>query len=267
MATQQINAGTVTFGAAAAGDTFYINKGGQSIVGNVDYSGVNTSVAAHVRSGFTGQIGTAAAPWQTAFSSVLWYGAGGGNMYFESDALDTETTALVRHTGGGHLHLMTGGIITRGDFFGRTQVTNGVTVTTAYCGGPGQEVRFEDTGSGAAVVTTYVLGASVYTQRPNTTIHAGVGSLTIDSDEAGNVNAQGTINIYGNCPTTILDSGTITLLLALGRIPDVSQLTRPLTITDCTINMMLPGAQAFLDTSLITFTNTPTRVGSDGSPI
>lgn len=265
MATQTINTGTTTFGAASAGDSFYIRRGGQSITGNADYSGVNTSVLAEISSGFTGQIGTSADPWKTAFSSYLWYGARAGDLYFESNALDTETTALIRHTGLGHLHVQGAtAVVTRLDTAGTTTVANGVTVTTAYCGGYGVPVTFLDTGTGPTITTLYVNGSSVISERPHTTINAGTGSLVLRADSAHGLNAHGTINIYGGCKVTILDSGTITTLLALGSVPDVSMMTQTLTITNTTINMNLPGAQAFLDNPQVTFTNAATRIFSDG---
>jgi hypothetical protein len=264
MATQTIRNAT-TFGAAAAGDTFFVQEGALDITGNLDYSGVNTSVIGEISRFYTGSIGSSSESWKTAFSTrLVWEGS--GDLWFESNSLDSEATALIYCIGAGHLHL-TGSaappVVTRLEALSGFQtVAAGVTVTTGRFGGS-SSARLLDSGSAVAVTTLDVIGGQVYSQRPHTTINGAGGSIMLDCDSTGGVNAHGTINAYG-AKISIRDSGTITTLNAMYSVPDASTLTRALTITNTTINMGLPGAQAFLDHPLITFTNTPTRVGSDG---
>lgn len=269
MATQIIKAGTTSLGAANAGDSFYIQEGGQGISGNVDYSAVNTSVTGLVAKGFSGSIGTSANPWITSFSTRLVYG-GSGHLYFKGHAADTDVSALVQCTGTGYFHFLTQGTATRFEAISGTQyVANGVTLTTARFGGTAS-ATINDTGTGAAVTTLEVYrGASVYSQRPHTTINLYGGTLTLDADDAGDVNAHTTVNVVGG--TLILkDSGTITTINYIDGVIQAARLTRILTITNTNINMTLPGAQSFLDMAtngLIVFTNTPTRLMTDGGHI
>lgn len=266
MATQTIVAGDTSFDAVGAGDSFFVLYGSQGIVGNVDGSGQNTSVLAEIASGFTGSIGTASDPWKTAFSTRLVNMAGSGNIYFESNAADTETTALIYQLGGGTLHLQgSAAVITRMEMMrGTVNAGNGVTLTTARCAGG--SLNIADTGTGAAVTTLDVIGGSVYSQRPVTTTVITSGNLTIDSDGAGATNAQTTVSLYGGT-LNLLDCGTITTLNIFGGQLILSQ-NRPLTVTNTNICMHLPWAQAFLDsTNIVTFTNAPTRIISDGRPV
>lgn len=263
MATQTLK-GTTTFGAANGGDTFYILDGGMVISGNLDYSGVNTCVVCEVAKGFTGDIGTSANSFLTAFSTRLVYGAGGGNMYFDSNALDTETTALIQCIGNGHFHFVGGstGIATRFEAIGgMVTVSNGPTLTTARFGGNVQ-ASLLDTGSGTSIVTLDVTGGSVYSERPHTTINAHRGILVLNADQANGVNAHTTINVNG-AAVTINDSGTIGTLNWNAGTVDAAKLTRPLTISASTINMSLPGAAALLNHPLITFSSN-TKIYTDG---
>lgn len=265
MATQVIIAGDTSFDAVGAGDSFYVTGGGQTIAGNVDGSGQNTSVLAEIGKAFTGQIGTAADPWQTAFSTRLVYAAAAGDIYFESDAADTETTALVQCIGGGHFHFVNAGIATRFESIsGQVTVGNGAVITNGRFGGG--LVNLLDTGSATALTILNVSGATVYSQRPHTTIILMSGSLTLDADAAGAVNAHTTINVYGGT-LNLKDSGTITTLTWEGGMVNASQIARATTITNTNIRMDLPGAQALLDSPNITFTNTPTRYYTDGRPL
>lgn len=264
MATQTIK-GSTTFGAANGGDTFYILDGGSVISGNLDYSGVNTCVTCEVAKGFTGDIGTSANSFLTAFSTRLVYAAGGGNMYFDSNALDTETTALIQCIGNGHFHFVGGstGIATRFEAIGgMVTVSNGPTLTTARFGG-NVSANLLDTGSGTTIVTLDVVGGSVYSQRPHTTINALRGALVLDADSANGVNAHGTVNAYG-AAVTVNDSGTITTLNWYAGMVDAAKLTRPLTITNSTVNMSLAGAATLLNNPMITFTNPTTKIYTDG---
>lgn len=272
MATQTIITGDTSFDSPNAGDSFYITSGGQALVGNSDASGVNTMVLAEIQPGFSGTIGTATDPWKAAFSSYLLYNAQAGMLHYESNSLDTETTALVAVTGGGNLFVYGAGILTRFEVSsGRATVANASTVTTGRVNGG--MVKLLDTGSAPTVVLLQVGGGETTSQRAHTTIDGFGGDLTLAADSAGAVNAQGTINWYAGT-LRLQDTGTITKLNWYGGTIDASQLSRPTTVTAIDINMRAPGAQAFLDNSLFTFSTAPTFTGttskrlmSDGRPL
>lgn len=268
MATQTIVAGTTTFGAPAAGDSFYILEGGQSITGNNDYSGQTESVLMEVAPSFTGQICTAAAPFTTSFSTRLVYAAGAGDMYWASNSATAgDVTPLVQVLGGGHLHFMSGGSGTATrleQLRGTVTVAGGATptVTTARCAGGVMNIL--DAGSGPAVTTLDVMGGSVYMQRPATTISVLSGNLVIDSDDASATNAITTLNVWGGS-VTLLDPGTIGTLNWYGGVI-VPPNARPVTISASTINRALPGAAQFLDHPLLTFSSN-TNIITDGRTV
>lgn len=261
MATQTIARGSATFGTANGGDTFLIQGGGGVITGNLDYSGVTTSVIGEIAQDFSGSIGSSAASWLTAFSSRLVY-AGGGELWWESDSSDTETTALFQHIGAGASYLTGDGIVTRCEQVGGLmRVSNGVTLITARFGGNATALLL-DTGTGPAITTLDVTGANVTCQRPVTTANAHRGALTFDCDGAGGVNAVGTLNVNG-AAVTLIDVGTISQLNWNTGTINASKLTRLLTITASSINMSLPGATTLLNNPLITFSSN-TKLYTDG---
>lgn len=266
MATQRVLSNASTFGTPTGGDSIFVEPGASAVTGNSDWSGVTRIVTMEVAKGFSGSIGTASAPFKAAATTRILH-MGSGDFYWESNSSDSETTALAWLWGSGTLYCTgSGAIITRGEAInGRFILDAASTLTTGRFGGS-SNFELRDDGSGPTVTTLEVAGGSGVSRRPHTTINGVRGALVLDADTTGAVNTHGTINLY-NMALTIRDSGTITLLNALGSIPDLSQLVRALTITDVNINMMLPNAQAFLDHPLITFSNTPVRLYTDGRPL
>ncbi len=261
MATQTITTGSTTFGAPNGGDTYFVLEGGQAITGNTDSSGVTACVTAEISRGFSGSIGTSAAPWKAAFSTRIVH-SGSGVLSWESNSSDTETTALAQNIGGGTMDCYgAAAIITRLEQInGRTTVANASTVTTARNGGG--SMYLWDTGTAPAVTTLDVIGGYVTSQRPHTTANLMSGTLMLLADDAGAVNAHTTINIYGG--TLVLrDLGTVTNFNWYGGNVDASKLTRTVTFTNSTINCSIPGASNLLDHPLITFSSN-TRIMSDG---
>lgn len=265
MATQRLTKAAPTLTAASAGDTIFINEGGFPVNANLDYSGVNRGVTMEVSQSYSGDIGDSSTQFKIAFTTRLIFG-GTGHMWWISDSLDSDTSALVQVTGGGHLHFVSGGPATRAEVgFGILTAGNAASITNARIGKGGTAYLY-DTGSAGTVTLAENHGGTLYSERPHTTLNHVAGRTTLAADSAGATNAHGTINVNGP-GLVIKDSGTITALNCNLGIPDVSQLANTLTITDTTINMLIPGAQAFLDHPLITFTNTPTRLYNDGRPV
>lgn len=269
MATQTIVAGTTSLAAFGAGEVVYILEGGQSIAGLVDQSAANQAATFEVAPGFTGQIGTAAAPHIQAYATRLVYAAGAGDMYYSVNSATTDTTGLLQVLGGGHLHIMSGGdstpTITRLEQLRGTVTLTGSTtptVTTARCAGG--VMNLLDAGGATTITTLDVMGGSVYCQRPCTTISVLSGNLVFDSDDASATNAIGTLNVWGGS-VTLMDPGTISTLNFYGGtiIPPNS---RPVTISASTVNRALPGASQLLDHPLITWSSN-TNIITDGRPV
>lgn len=264
MASVYVANGSRTMGTIAASDSLFILEGNATIDTNIDQSGLAvTGIAVEeISRAFTGQIGTAAAPHKAEIDTRLVYMAQSGDMYYQA-AGAANTCALLQINGGGTFHFVSGGTCTLAEIgSGSLQVTASAVVTTLNAAGGSVSI----TGTGTGVTTLNMWpgpsgsGPSVYTNRGGTTFTNKAGMLTLDIG----TNTITTLNCSGPGKTILKESGTITTLNAEGHIPDTSALVRALTITNTTINMTLPGAQAFLDHPLITFTNTPARKISDG---
>lgn len=260
-AARTIPRGTMTLGTITAGDDVHVLEGPQDITGSLDNSGTNELLSMDISAGYAGSLGTSAGFLKTTFSGYLYY-AGTGHIWFQSLSGTGTTTALVYSVGGGHFHLVGGGTVTRMEVVaGEFTAANEVTITTLRIGKSGRGILL-DSGSGAAVGTLDTWGMT-YSQRPHTTVNLMDGMLTLDMDSNNAVNAHGTINIWGG-RIKLRDSGTVTNLKCFSSIPDISSLTRAVTITDATINTSLPGWGAFRYSPLLTFTNAPTLIQGDG---
>lgn len=265
MATVYVANGSKTMGSPSAGDNLIILEGNAVIDTNINQSSLGAGGIAReeVSRAFTGQIGTAAAPHRAEISTVLVYMAQAGDMYYYPNG-NANTCANLQVNAGGTFHLVTGGTCTLAQIgSGALQATAGAVITTLKASGG--SVTITDTATTG--ITTLDMwpgpsgtGPSVYTNRGGTTFTNKGGTLTIDAS----TNAITTLNCSGPGKTILKESGTITTINVEGHVPDTSALVRALTITNTNINMTLPGAQAFLDHPLITFTNTPTRYISDG---
>lgn len=265
MATQTITPSAPTIAAFGAGEIIYFTGGGYNVTATVDQSGQTQAAICEVSDDFTGDLATAAAPFQQSFSTRLVYAAQSGTMYWESDASDVDTTALAQCIGGGHLVAQTTGTITRAECArGTFTVNSAVVVTTGR--NSGGRLNLYDAGGASAVTTLDQLGGFTYCQRPITTGNVMGGTLLVDSDDADATNALTTLNIYGG-ELILRDPGTIgTFSWYGGNVRYGSK--RPLTISgNVIINMTLPGAQAFLDNPLLTISGTTTRIITDGRPL
>ncbi len=94
------------------------------------------------------------------------------------------------------------------------------------------------------------IGGYCLTERGATTLEHGGGVTRV---QAG-TNSISTIDVEAE-GLELVECGTITQLNLYNGVPDMKRLTRPLTITNCNINMSLRGAGAFLDHEALTFTN------------
>lgn len=257
MADQKIARGATTLGAPNTGDNVYILGGSATITGNVDWSGVAEILTFRVSSDFNGQMGSVSAPLKAKITTKLVYVASGGDMYYVADGSGADTCALMQVLGGGHLHFMTTGTATRAEVrSGELSVATACAVTALRMSGG--RVNFYDDSS-TDPTTVEVFGGYLYMERGATTITHTAGTTKL---QAGTNNIT-TVNLYGpGCQ--FVDFGTITTLNAMGGIPNASMLSSPVTITNTNINMAIPGAQAFLDNSNVTFSNAPVRFIHDG---
>lgn len=267
MAAVFIIDGATTVGAPNSGDSLYVIGGNATITTAVDQSALaNGLVAVEVPFAYSGQFGTAANPFYTEVTSYIWYGAVSGSFFYKGkDTTDATPTAYF--TGGGTFNFVSDGTITTGNLLSGTLNCAGPCILTNLYVAGGTGIILDDTSTDPTLLRMVGgpsgTGGTVYTERGGTTFTIECGKITI----AAGSNTITTLNCTGprSVTETILkESGTITTINALGHIPDTRQLSRPVTITNTNINVSLPGAQAFLDHPLITFTNTPTRFITDG---
>lgn len=267
MATVTVDEGSKTLGSPSSGDSLFILGGAQYINTNVDQSALaNGLVAVEVSGAFAGQFGSAGSPFYSEVTGYIWYGAITGDMYYRGkDSGDATPIAYI--AGGGHFHGVTDGTITTGHVTsGHATFEAPFIVVSLYVAG-GSTSLLDDSSTDPTLIRMMAgkngTGGALLTERGGTTITNECGDLTIDA----NTNTIGTLNCTGSTQTArtrLKECGTITTANLTGHIPDMTNFARPLTITNTTINMTLPGAQAFLDNPLITFTNTPARLGTDG---
>lgn len=265
MANVFVSEGSSTVGSPSAGDSLFVLSGAAPITTNVDQSAIDL-VKVEVSAAYGGQFGTEGNPFYAEVTSSIWYGALAGDMYYRGKDT-TDATPQIYVAGNGHFHFVTDGTATRFDVASGFATIAGpcIVVTLTIAGG---ETRLlDDTSTDPTLVQLLPNGSGrggkLYSERGGTAFTNKAGDLTI---KAG-TNTIGTLNCDGPASiakTVLQECGTITTLKALGHIPDTRALTRPLTITNTEINMSLPGAQAFLDHPLITFSNAATRAVTDG---
>lgn len=263
MANVFIAEGAESVGAPNSGDSLFALGGGATINTNLDQSALAAGlVRVEVSKAYTGQFGSAGAPFKTKITTAIVYAAAAGDMYYRAQGQTSpgdDTAALIYHIGGGHFHFVTGGTATRYEQLSGIGSIAAPCVVTNFRMAGGQCTIFDDSSTDPTVCEVYA--GQLTTERGGTTLSNHDGTMVIDAA----TNTITTLNCLGRTGNTILkESGTITTLNATGHIPDVSQLTRPVTVTDTNINMSLPGAQAFLDHPLITFSNSPQRRITDG---
>lgn len=260
--------GSKTVGAPVSGDSLFLQGGSAIINTAVDQSGLaNGLVAVEVPFAYNGSFGTSAAPFYCEVTSYIWYGAAGGDMYYEGkDGADATPKAYIY--GGGHFHFVTDGTITAFHIGGgATATVSAPCIVTSYYIAAATVTILDSTSTDPTLLRIMCdengLGGHVTTERGGTTFTNEGGKLIIDAG----TNTITTLNCTGPhtiASTKMKSSGTITAVNATGHVPDTSNLALPVTITDTTINMALPGANAFLDNPLITFTNAPLRLVTDG---
>lgn len=253
MATRIIAEGSNDFGTPAAAEDVFVAGGATTISLNLNWSTVTDMDVLDVPRGFIADIGSSAAPLQTRIGTKLLYGAAAGHLWWASDGSVSDTSALVKILGGGHLHFVNVGTATRLEqSSGRFTLGTSATVTNFRMQGGIAEL-LDDSSTDPTLLE--VLGGHCTTERGGTTFRHEGGTLVVDA--AGN--AIGTFDIYAS-GVQLLGSGTITQLNAIKGIPDLSALKSPVTITNCNCNTMLPGAFEFLSNSKITFSNAPVEL-------
>ena len=251
-----------SIGSPSSDDNLYFEGGNTPIITNVDQSalanGLATIIAMAAR---TGDIGTAAAPLYTECSVKLICKMMAGTFYFRCKDT-TDATPLIQIGGAGNFQFVTGGTATRFEIMSASaQIAGGCLATNVRASGG--NLYIVNTGSSTAQTVLHLMagpsgGASVLTERGITTGTVEAGTLRIDNDGT----AITTLNLTGSAQvakTIIEDSGTITTLNVYGHVPDMTRLSRPITITNTNINMSLPGSFDFLANPMITFTNAATK--------
>ncbi len=253
-----VSRGSDTIPTTVSGDSVFFLGGSAGVVNGLDLSGLTGIVNLVIGSDFTGQIGDEANPLRARVTTKISYGASGGDFFFRPQGSGASDSALLVLFGDGHFHLGTAGTLTR------AEVTNGQMTISAL--GAATTVRLAGgvvnlLGIGGTAPTLLKnTGGYCYTERGATTIEHGGGHTRVQAS----TNTIGTLTINGP-GVELVECGTITELNVYGGIPDMRRLVRPLTITNCNINMCLPGSQAFLDSDGLSFSFTPIRMFSDGS--
>lgn len=192
MAIAYLNEGAVSLAAANWSDATglvssaecVIDKGGQAIVNNLDFSTIATTRVSylHIRRPFTGSIGSSSVgPLKVNTSSATYYAAGGGSLYLQSAGPASNTTVLFEMpTGTGGAAYLQGGTFTEARVYGGQCYINASTVvTTLYAMSSSVTVDYNAT----AITTLYVFpGATVYLKRSVTNVVVIGGTLIIDGD-------------------------------------------------------------------------------------
>lgn len=251
--------------SGSSGDSLFVPIGSQIIDTATDQSALaNGYVKVEIGNPFSGDMGTSGNPFYSEITSYLWYGAATGTMWFRcKTAGDSTPTAYA--AGGGHLRCVTGGVITNFSIAsGQVTVAGPFTGTNFYIVG-GVTIIEDDTSTDPTILHMMApksgRGGRVLTERGGGTITNSAGDLTIEAT----ANTITTLNCLGTpdtATTLIKTCGTITTANLTGHIPSGPH-AYPVAITTANINMMLPGAAAFLLNPLLTI-GTTNKVGSDG---
>jgi hypothetical protein len=250
MAARTIEEGDDDFGTPAADEAVYVEGGATTIDQNLDWSGVTDMEILSVPAGFIADIGSANGPLITRIGTELLYAASAGDLWWESTGSASTTSALAKILGGGHLHIINAGVVTRVEqSSGRLTIGPDAAGTNIRIAGGIADLL--DDGSTDPTLLEILAGLCT-TERGGTTFKHMGGQLVIDAG----ANTIGTLEIYSH-GLQLLGCGTITQLNAINGIPDLSSLKFPVTVTNCSVNTLLSGAHAFLSHSKLTFTNTP----------
>lgn len=249
MATQIIAKNATALGTPNASDDVYLLGGNGTIGGaNNDWSGVTNMNILEVPPEYTGNFGAVGTPLKARINTRLVYDAGGGSMYFESNGSASEVSALVECINRGNFYLMGSGTVT--DFYvsGSCFVELGGSAPVTNIRINGGTVDIKDDGvADPTLIQMSSPGGKCTTYRGATTIEHCGGDLTIVCGTA----TIGTLLVTSS-GCHLVESGTISLCKAISGIPDVSNVTRPITIDAATVNMSLAGAKAFTTHPLVT---------------
>lgn len=250
MADILIPRGATAIPTVADNDSVFTESGGSHVTGNLDHSGLANGIEAfHLTPGFTGQIGTDAAPLRADVDDL--YCRGPARLSYRPDGASDQCLRFYA-AGNGIFRIVTGGtVVSLFAEAGTTHVAAPVAATNIYVKG-GAAVNLEDDSSTDPTLVT-MLGGQLTSWRGATTFNNAGGSAVI---RAGSNNI-GTMTLFAG-RTTIRSFGTLTSGNFYA-IPNL-QLDYPCTITNCIVNMASPGADAFLENPLITFTNAPTKI-------
>lgn len=241
-------------GAAANGDTVIINQFSTEFTSLTDISSADLLLF-RLMPGFSGK-------FDTSPLTVVVNQTSTGKLINESNSpkivLKSSSSAgviyQVQHSpkiGGGVMSLQTATVTNLLVTAGYCSVGSDVTATNVYVlGGECSLV-----GSANAITTLEVRGGYVTLERDVTTLSAYAGTTVINNSGV----TPTTINIEQGAVVKIKDGGTITTLNGKSGILDLTELARPLTITNSTFYPTLRVLKNSATDSLLTFTNPTTR--------
>lgn len=250
MAIAYLNEGAVSLAAAnwsdatglASSATCVIDRGGQSIVNDLDWSSAITVTRLGylaIRRPFTGNIGdSSVGPLKINASSYIYYAAAAGSLYWQSAGPSSNTTALFEMpVGTGGACYIQGCTITEARIYGgQCYVNSSTVVTTMYT-----MLASVSIDSNATAITTLTVtnGATVVLKRSVTTLNLINGTVIIDGDGISIT----TLNQYGG--TINHKSGDIPTFNQYGGQYTAQNLRRDATIAG-TAGTIYPGATGAL---------------------
>lgn len=241
-------------GSPANGDTVIINQFSTEFTSLTDISGADLLLL-RLMPGFSGKFDTSAL-------TVVVNQTSTGKLINESNSpkirVKSSSTAgviyQVQHSpkiGGGAMFIETATVTNLLVSSGYCSVGSDVTATNVYViGGECTLV-----GSANAITTLEVRGGFATLERDVGTLTAYAGTTVINNSGV----TPTTVNIEQGATVKIKDGGTITTLNGKSGTLDLTELARPLTITNSTFYPTFRILKNSATDSLLTFTNATTR--------
>lgn len=236
-------------------DTPTFAEGSDDITAGLSQSAVDLG-SCYIGPGFSGRIGSNGTSLVISCAGTFTYEARRGHLYLTAGSADITNVSCAAD--GAELYL-TGGAITAkldvASFCWVNDQTGLSGVAVHVSAGAVLTVKYKSDGTDPTVVQS---GGSSVIERPCTSIEISGGDLTLNVDKE----AVGSplVTISGGVFRPI--RGTITNLVAKTKgLIDFSGLTGPLTVTDSTFGPEV----VVIPSKLVTFTNTPTLLGTRSS--
>lgn len=253
-----------TVAAWANSEAFHLTLGNQIIDVNTNNSTINMSRIV-VGPGFTGVFGTIAAPIIAEVSDVtptditkaaFYYRALRGKCAYKPGDGDTKLCDLYHQDGDTLVQLLGGKTLVYELMRGTLEADTAATIAKLIQDGGSSHLK--DSGSASASTDIIINGGNCRFERQSSLIDVSSGALILEAK----ANTQGTVKVTGNGQLDLNESGTIADLIVTGGIL-VPNISRPLVITNATLDMSIPGVRELwmLKDILVTFSNEPTWQG------